>query len=99
MGRAEVVLIALVTSALAATGTVYVSERSSFLKPPTPPPPPEPVMPDLHGLSEGEARAVAAAAAHVALFVTSREPTTEVHPGGILRQSVPAGQHVHGIRR
>jgi eukaryotic-like serine/threonine-protein kinase len=90
VSRAEVVLIALFTSALAAAGTVYVIERSNFLRTP---PLAEPVMPDLRGLSEVEARGVAGAA-HIALFVTSREPSSDAHSGAILRQSVLSGQHV-----
>jgi serine/threonine-protein kinase len=90
MSRVEVVLIALFTSALAAGGTVYGIERSSLLRKPAPA---EPVMPDVRGLSESEARGVAAAS-HIALFVTSQEPNADVRPGTILRQSVAAGQQV-----
>jgi serine/threonine-protein kinase len=89
MDGATVVLLALVTSALTAGGTLYVVERSNLLKGP---PAADAVVPDMRGLSENEARAVAGTA-HVALFVASHEPSSEAHSGAVLRQSIPAGQH------
>jgi serine/threonine-protein kinase len=93
VNRGGVVLIALFTSALTATGSVYAVERWHLLRPAPPPEPVTPAMPDLRGLSEAEARGVAAAS-RVSLFVTSHEPSADVHPGAVLRQSVVAGQHV-----
>jgi beta-lactam-binding protein with PASTA domain len=90
MDGAAVVLLALVTSALTAGGTIFVAERSNMLKPP---PAVEAVVPDMHGLSEIEARAISSAA-HVSLFVASREPTPDAHAGTVVRQSMPVGQHV-----
>jgi beta-lactam-binding protein with PASTA domain len=90
MDGATVVLLALVTSALTAGGTIYAVERSNILKGP---PPAEAVVPDMRGLSENEAR-VTAGAAHVALFVASREPNSDARPGTVVRQSILVGQHV-----
>jgi serine/threonine-protein kinase len=85
-----VVLVALLTSAATAAGAVVLIERSNLLKRPAPA---EAVVPDLHGLSEGEARAVAGSA-HVALFVASHEPSAEARAATVVRQSLPAGQRV-----
>jgi beta-lactam-binding protein with PASTA domain len=90
MDGAGVVLLALLTSALTAGGTLYVAEHSSLLKGPSPP---EAVVPDMRGLSEVEARAIAGSA-HVALFVASREPSADAHAGTVVRQSLPTGQRV-----
>jgi beta-lactam-binding protein with PASTA domain len=90
MNAATVVLLTLFTSALTAGGTVFVAERSNLLKGP---PPAEAIVPDLRGLTETEARAVAVAA-HMALFVASHEPASEGRPGTVVRQSNPVGQHL-----
>jgi beta-lactam-binding protein with PASTA domain len=90
MNGATVVLLALLTSALTAGGTLFVAERSNMLKGP---PAAEAVVPDMRGLSESEAHA-AAGAAHVALFVASHEPSSDARPGTVVRQSIPPGQHV-----
>ncbi len=50
-------------------------------------------MPELRGVPEADAR-TNANVAHLAFLVASREPSTEVKPGTVLRQSMPAGQHV-----
>jgi beta-lactam-binding protein with PASTA domain len=90
MDGATVVLLALVTSALTAGGTIYVVERSNILKSP---PAADAVVPDMRGLSESEAR-VTAGAAHVALFVASHEPNSDARSGTVVRQSILVGQHV-----
>jgi serine/threonine-protein kinase len=90
MDGAGVVLLTLFTSVLTAGGTVYVAEHSTLLKGP---PAAEAVVPDMRGLSEIEARAIAGPA-HVAVFVASHEPTSDAHAGTIVRQSIAMGQHV-----
>ena len=90
MDGAAVVLLTLFTSAATAGGTIYVVERSNVLKGP---PAAEAVVPDMRGLSEIEARAIAGAS-HVALFVASHEPSADAHPGTVVRQSIATGQHV-----
>jgi serine/threonine-protein kinase len=90
MNSAGAVLLALLTSAATAAGTVVLIQRGYVLKTP---PAAEAVVPDFHGLSEGEARTTAVAA-HVAFFVASREPTPDARAASVLRQSVPAGQRV-----
>jgi beta-lactam-binding protein with PASTA domain len=90
MNGAAVVLLSLFTSALTAGGTIFVVERSNVLKGP---PPAEAIVPDVRGLSESEARVIAGAA-HVGLFIASREPSSDAHAGKIVRQSIPVGQHV-----
>ena len=90
MDGPAVVLLTLVTSALAATGTVYVVERYNMIA--KPPVVSETAVPDMHGLAETDAR-VSAAGAHLALFVAAREPSSEAKPGTVLRQSVAAGHH------
>jgi serine/threonine-protein kinase len=90
MNTAGAALVALVTSAATAAGTVVLVQRGYLLKAA---PPAEAVVPDLRALSEGEARA-AAVAAHVELFVASREPTPDTRPASVVRQSVPPGQRV-----
>jgi len=87
---ATVILLALVTSALTAGGTVFVVERSNLLKGP---PAAEAAVPDMRGLSESEAR-VTAGAAHVVLFVASHEASSDARPGTVVRQSIAVGQRV-----
>jgi serine/threonine-protein kinase len=86
------VLTALLTSALTAVGTVYVVERYSIL-PPKGPVAVDAIVPDMHGMSESDAR-TNANSAHIALFVASRESSTEAKSGTVIRQSVAAGRHV-----
>src|SRR5689334_22026567 len=84
-------LVAFLTSAATAAGTVYVIDRYDLL--PHKAAVETAVVPELHGLSETDARANAAAA-HVALLVAAREPSAEGKPGTVIRQSMSAGQHV-----
>jgi len=85
-----VFFVALLTSAVTAAGTVYVIDRYGLLphKPAI-----EAIVPELHGVTEADARANAQVS-HVALLVASREPSTDAKPGTVLRQSIAAGQHV-----
>jgi beta-lactam-binding protein with PASTA domain len=92
MDGTAAVLIAILTSAATAVGTVYVIERYNVL-PPKGPVVAEAIVPDMHGMSESDAR-TNANAAQIALFVTSREASTESKPGTVLRQSVAAGHRV-----
>jgi serine/threonine-protein kinase len=86
------VLTAILTSAVIAVGTVYVVERYGIL-PPKGPVAAEAIVPDMHGMSESDAR-TNANSAHIALFLASRESSTEAKPGTVIRQSVAAGHHV-----
>lgn len=88
----SVFLIAFVTSVLSAAGTAYLIARYDLL-PRSEKQAPEAFVPDLRGLSEADARANASAA-HVALFVASREQSRDVKPGAVIRQSVAPGQRV-----
>jgi serine/threonine-protein kinase len=90
MNGAAVFVLTLLTSAFTALATVVVVDRTTLLRAPAPP---EPVMPEMRGLFENEAR-IAAGAAHAELFVSSHEPSSEVHSGTVIRQSVPPGHHV-----
>jgi serine/threonine-protein kinase len=91
MNGSTVVLVAMLTSALTAVGTVYVVERYKIL--------PEQeaaggvVVPELKGLTEADARKNAQAV-QVALLVAGREPSEKQDPGTVLRQSIPVGQRV-----
>lgn len=85
-------LIAFFTSVLTSAGTVYVAERYDVFRKPVVQAP-ESVVPDLKGLSEADARANAASS-KVVLLVGSREPSADVKPGAVVRQSVPPGQKV-----
>lgn len=84
-------LIAFLTSALTATGTVYVIQRYKIL-PDASASRAEAVVPSLVGLSEADARENAKTA-HLSLFVAAREPSKE-KAGSVLRQSIPPGQRV-----
>ncbi|HLK39193.1 MAG TPA: PASTA domain-containing protein [Polyangiaceae bacterium] len=89
MDGPAVVLTSLLTSVIAAGGTFYVAQRSNLLGPAVA----DTIVPDMHGVAETDAR-VAAAGAHVALFVAAHEPTADARPGTVIRQSVGAGHHV-----
>jgi eukaryotic-like serine/threonine-protein kinase len=91
MHGSTVVLVAFLTAAATAAATVYVNDRYGVLRPKVQ----EAgiVVPDLHGMSENDARS-AANVAHVALFVASREVSLDAKPGTVTRQSIPAGQKV-----
>lgn len=92
MNGAAVFLVAFVTAALTATGTVYVVEKYNVI-PARAPAALEALVPDFRGLSEADARANAGVA-HLALLIASREPSPDVKAGAVVRQSVPAGQRV-----
>jgi eukaryotic-like serine/threonine-protein kinase len=90
MNGSAVFLIAFLTAAATATGTVYVIEKNGFLRAP---PVPDSIVPDLKGVTENDARANAAVA-HIALLVASHEASADAKTGTVLRQSINAGQHV-----
>ena len=91
MDGSSVILSAFVTAALTAAGTVYVVEKYNII--PHGNTQTEVVVPDLHGITESDARANAAVA-HIGILVASREPTPDAKPGTIIRQSINAGQRV-----
>ena len=92
MDGSTVVLATLVTSVLAAGGTVYMVERYNImgLRPPAAT---EAVVPDWHGMTEADARS-SATTAHLIVFVAGHEASTEGRPGSVLRQSVVAGHRI-----
>jgi eukaryotic-like serine/threonine-protein kinase len=92
MHGSTVFLIAFFTALTTAAGTVYAIERFDILHKQAPPVA-DTIVPALHGFSEADARANAQAS-HITLLVASREPSADVKPGSIVRQSIPAGQHV-----
>ena len=92
MHGSTVILVAFLTSAITTAGTVYVVERYGIL-PARAQAIPDSTVPDLHGMSESDARSNANAA-HVSLFIASREPSSDAKPGTVLRQSFAPGQHV-----
>lgn len=91
MHGSTVFLIAFFTSIATAFGTVYAIERFDVFH--QAPPAAETIVPDLRGFSEADARANAQAS-HISLLVGGREPSAEGKPGSVVRQSIPAGQHV-----
>jgi serine/threonine-protein kinase len=93
MHGSTVFLIAFFTSIFTAGGTVFAIDRLNILHKDAPAPVAETVVPDLHGFTEADARANAQAS-HITLLVGSHEPSADVKPGTIIRQSIPAGQHV-----
>ena len=92
MDGAAAVLTAILTSAVTAVGTVYVVERYSILAPKGPVVA-DAIVPDMHAMSESDAR-TNANMAHISVFVASREASTDAKPGTVIRQSIPAGHHV-----
>ena len=92
MHPSTVVLIAFFTSAVTATGTVYVMERYGVLTPKAQVAS-DALVPDLRGLVESDARS-SASAAHLSLFVAGREPAPEAKPKTVIRQSLAPGQRV-----
>src|SRR5262245_41113922 len=91
MNAASVFIISLLTAFLTAAGTLYVFQKYNVFPPKAAVA--ETLVPDLRGLSETDARANANVA-HISLLIASREPSSEVKPGAVVRQSVPSGQHV-----
>jgi serine/threonine-protein kinase len=91
MHGSTVVLISILTSSVVSVGSVYLVQRFDLF--PKKVEVAQTTVPDLKGLPEGDARANAQAA-HIALIVSSREPSAEVKAGSVVRQSIPAGQRV-----
>jgi eukaryotic-like serine/threonine-protein kinase len=91
MHASTVILVSLLTSALGTAGSVYLIERYGILPPKVQIA--ETVVPDLHGMSENDARS-STNGAHVSLFVAAHEPSSDAKPGTVLRQSLAAGQRV-----
>jgi len=92
MHGSSVFLIALLTSVASAAGTVYFIQRYNVI-PPRVQAAPEAVVPDLRGVTENDAR-VNLSAAHLGLFVASRETSAETKANTVLRQSIAPGLHV-----
>lgn len=90
MSTSSTILVALLTSAVTAAGTVYAIERLGLMRAQAVP---ETLVPDFRGVSEGDARANASAA-HIALLIAAREPAPDAKPGTVVRQSIAAGQRV-----
>jgi beta-lactam-binding protein with PASTA domain len=93
MHGSTVFLIAFFTSIATAAGTVFAIDKFDILHKAPPAAAPDAIVPDLRGFTEADARANAQAS-NITLLVASREPSSEVKPGAIIRQSIPAGQHV-----
>jgi serine/threonine-protein kinase len=91
MDGSTVILSSFVTAAITAAGTVYVVEKYNII--PHGNTNVEVVVPDLHGITESDARANAAVS-HIGILVAAREPTPDAKPGTIIRQSINAGQRV-----
>jgi eukaryotic-like serine/threonine-protein kinase len=92
MHPSTVILISFLTSVLTAGGTAFLMEHYAVFAGKTEAVT-EYVVPDLRGMSEGDAR-TSATIAHLTLLVASREPSAEAKQGTVLRQSVAAGQRV-----
>jgi beta-lactam-binding protein with PASTA domain len=92
MNGASVFLIAFFTAVFAATGTVFVIQRTNLLAAPQ-------VeqqlaaVPNLKGLLEEDA-VTNLRAAGLVMTISAREPSLEMKPGSVLRQAVPAGQNI-----
>ena len=91
MHGSTVVLISILTSAVTSVGSVYLVQRYEIF--PKKVEVVQTTVPDFKGIPEADARANAQAA-HLALIVSSREPSAEVKAGSVVRQSIPAGQRV-----
>lgn len=91
MHGSSVVLVALLTSALTATGTTYLLQRYQVFPAVPPVAARQVAVPQLVGLSEADARANAEAL-QLALLVEGREAARGVSTGTVLRQSVQPGQ-------
>jgi serine/threonine-protein kinase len=88
MNGFAVFAIAFVTSAATAVGTVYVSERTQWLRPPAAQ---RVAVPGLVGLTETDARTNIEAIGLKAI-IAGREPNAEAAAGTVLRQSPEVGQ-------
>ncbi|MFO7179395.1 MAG: PASTA domain-containing protein [Pseudomonadota bacterium] len=88
MHASTVILVAFLTSVLTTTGTVFVIERLGVFQTEQ-----QASVPNVRGLSEGDARANLEAAGLVPI-IGPREVSAEAKPGTVLRQSVPAGQNL-----
>jgi len=92
MHGSSVVLIAMLTSALTAAGTVYVLQHYEVMRGETKQADTV-AVPQFQGLNEADARKNAEVA-HVAILVAGREPSEKEPEGTVLRQSIPPGQQV-----
>jgi serine/threonine-protein kinase len=91
MHPSTIILIAFFTSALTATGTVFVLEQYDVFKPKAQAVA-EAVVPDLRGMTDADARS-STNAAHLTLVAT-REPAADAKAGTVIRQSMAAGLRV-----
>jgi serine/threonine-protein kinase len=91
MHGSTVFLIAFFTSIATAFGTVYAIERFDVFHRQAPVV--ETVVPDLRGFTEADAR-TNAQVSHISLLIGGREANADAKPGSVVRQSIPAGQHV-----
>jgi serine/threonine-protein kinase len=88
------ILVAIITSAATAAGSVYAIQRYDLIPPrPSPKVTSEVTVPALNGLTETDARANLKALGLVYL-AAPREASAEVKPGSVVRQSVAPGQRV-----
>lgn len=90
MNSASVILLAFFTSVLAATGTVFVLQRTDILAAPEAQTVP---VPNLKGLPEEDAMTNLRAAGLV-MMINAREPSADAKAGTVIRQALPAGQNV-----
>lgn len=88
MNGFAVFVTALVTSAATAVGTVYLTERSGWLRPA---PAQKVGVPSLIGLSEADCRTNLDAIG-LKMMVKGREASADAAPGTVLRQSPDVGQ-------
>jgi len=92
MHGSTVFLVAFLTSALTATGTVYLIDKTNLLHK-AEAPAADAIVPDLRGFTESDARNNVQAS-RLTLLVGAREASAEAKPGTVVRQSIPAGQRV-----
>lgn len=90
MNSASVILLAFFTSVFAATGTVFVLQRTDVLAAPEAQTVP---VPNLKGLPEEDAMTNLRAAGLV-MMISAREPSADAKAGTVIRQALPAGQNV-----
>ena len=94
MNSLGTILVAMLTSAATAAGSVYAIQRYELIPPRQVPKVTSTVtVPALNGLSEADARANLKALGLVYL-AAPREASAEVKPGSVVRQSVAPGQRV-----
>jgi beta-lactam-binding protein with PASTA domain len=86
MNGIGVMFLAFVTAVVTAAGTVYVIEQKQLFKAPVE----QVAVPDLRGLTEGEARENLRALGLV--YLAAPREASSASPGTVVRQSVPNGQ-------